>query len=340
MGPSLPRLTKRINYDKVTPMKKITILVTVFLFFLSSSSYAFWMWTPETKRWVNPKYDVKDTPQEQLSFASGYYSAKDYKKAINEFEKLIRNYPKSKEAADAQYHIGLSYEVQNRLFEAYKAYQKVVEKYPFSELFSDVIEKEYLMGEKLLNGEGRRGPFVSTIIGGEYDVIEIFRAVIKNAPYGKYAAPSQYKIGLYLSQKELHQEARDEFEKVVNDYPKSEWVRPAKYQIAIVDSRRSTAAQYDQRVTRAAVEEFKEFVKAYPDAELTDQAKKQVEELREKEAENNFVIGHFYEKQKDYASARVYFQTVVDEYEGSSWAARAVHKLKEIELKQTKAKQK
>ena len=68
-----------------------------------------------------------------------------------------------------------------------------------------------------MGGEGRSGKFVSTLIGSEYDVIDVFRTVIKNAPYGKYAAPSQYQIGLYLSEKGLLQEARDEFEKVINE---------------------------------------------------------------------------------------------------------------------------
>ncbi len=304
----------------------------------SSNAFAFWIWTPETNRWTNPKYDVKDTPEEQLKFAKTFYAAKDYKKAAAELEKLIRSYPKAREAAEAQYFIGLSLEDQSRLYEAFKAYQKLVEKYPFSERFTDVIEKQYQTGERLLKGEGRKGKFVTTVIGGEYDIIDIFRTVIKNAPYGKYAAPSQYQIGLYLTEKGLYQEARDEFEKVINDYPDSEWVKAAKYQIALADAKRSTSAEYDQKVTKAAVDEFQEFVKVYPDAELSAQAQEQVRLLREKEAENNFLVARFYEKQKSYDSARIYYQAVIDHYEGSPWVAKASGQLAAMDAKLAKEK--
>ncbi len=236
-------------------------------------------------------------------------------------------------SAEAQFSLGLCLEGQGRPYDAFKAYQKVAEKYPFSERFSDVVEKQYQIGERMLNGEGKKGKFVAAVVGGEYDVIDVFRTVIKNAPYGKYAAPSQYKIGLYLTERGLYQEARDEFEKVVNDYPDSEWVKAAKYQIALVDAKRSTAPAYDQKVTKAAVDEFKEFAKVYPDAQLSKQAQGQIQQLREKEAENSFLVARFYEKQKDYKAARIYYGTVLEEYRGSPWAQKAEGKLHELDTK-------
>ena len=327
-----------MRYDKVNPMKIIRIARLIFiLHFLQavflSSSFAFWMWTPETNKWVNPKFDVKDTPPEQLEFARGFYTAKDYEKAINEFEKLIRHYPRAKEAPEAQFFIGLCFEEQGKLFEAFKAHQKIVEKYPFSERFTEVIERQYRIGEKFLEGNDKRSKFVSVVIGSDYDVIEIFRKVIKNAPYGIYAAPSQYKIGLYLLEKGLYQEARDELEKVINDYPQSEWVKPARYQIALADSHRSSGAPYDQKVTQIAAEEFKEFVKQNPDAELSQKAHEQIKSLKDKEAENNFLVAEFYAKQKKYQAAKVYYQAVMNDFQGTLWSVKAMDKLKELNQK-------
>ncbi len=318
-------------------MKKIVLSFLIFCSILILScprnSFAFWMWTPETNKWVNPKYDVKETPEEQLIFSKQFYDTKDYKKAVTEFEKLIRSYPKSKEAAEAQFYIGLCFEDQGRVYEAYKAYQKVVEKYPFSERSSEVVDRQYKIGERMLEGEGKKGKFVSTIVGGEYEVIDVFRTVIKNAPYGKNAAPAQYKIGLYLKEKKMYQEARDEFEKVVNDYPTSEWVKAATYQIALTDAHRSSEAQYDQKVTQVAVEELKEFTKAYPDAELSQKAQDEIQGLRNKEAENNFLVGRFYEKQKKYESAKIYYEMIIRDFQGSPSAGKAKERLQMMESK-------
>jgi tetratricopeptide (TPR) repeat protein len=102
--------------------------------------------------------------------------------------------------------------------------------------------------------------------------LEIFQKVIENAPYGKYAAASQYKIGLTLKAKGEFTEATEGFQKVLDNYPNSEWAEPAKFQIAICAARSSLDASYDQTMTQEAVEKFKTFLATHPDAELSDQA--------------------------------------------------------------------
>jgi len=295
---------------------------------------AFWIWTPETNKWVNPKYSVKETPQEQLQFGLDFYNVKEYKEAIREFQKLIKHYPRAREAPDAQYHIGLSLEMQDKIFEAFNGYQVVIDKYPFSELAATIVQRQYDIGMQLLENANKRGKFMDALVGANYNVIDVLRAVIKNAPYGDLAAPAQYKIGIYLIEKGLYQEARDELEKVINDYPDNEWAKAAKYQIAVADSQRSTDAQYDQKITQVAVEEFEEFVENYPDAELSAQAKKQVHQLKEKEAENSYLVAEFYEKQKKYKAAKIYYQVVVDEYKNSSWSSKALVKIREMSGKE------
>ena len=313
----------------------IRIFIIIFFIFVGflKTSNAFWVWTPETNSWENPKYSVKETPAEQLAFAKGFYDAKEFDRAVAEFKKLLKHYPRTKEAAEAQYGIGMCLETVGKPFEAFKAYQVVIEKYPFSDLSTEVIKKQYEIGNNFLEGRNKRGKFSSVILGSDYDVIEVFRMVIKNAPYGEYAAPSQYKIALYLQEKYLYEEARDEFEKVMNDYPDSEWAKAAKYQIALADAKRSTSAQYDQEVTKVATEEFKEFVKVYPDAQLSQDAHEHIGMLNEKEAENNFLIAQFYEKQKQYKSAKIYYNAVVEDFANTKWASKALLKLREISLK-------
>ncbi|HBR14955.1 MAG TPA: hypothetical protein DD723_05350 [Candidatus Omnitrophica bacterium] len=312
---------------------KIYLSVLLILLF-PSRSFSFWVWTPETNKWVNPKYAVKETPAEQLQYGLDFYEAKDYKAAIREFEKLIHHYPRAREAPDAQFYIGRCWEDQDKLYQAFKQYQVVIEKYPFSELSGEIVKKQYGIGVKLLEGETKENKFMDSLKGGNYYVVDVFKAVIKNAPYGELAASAQYKIGLYLSEKKLYQEARDELEKVINDYPNSEWAKAAKYQIAISDAKRSTDAAYDQKVTQAAVAEFNEFVENYPDAELSDKAKKQVHQLREKEAENNFLIAQFYEKQKNYSSAKIYYQKIVNDYVDSKWSSKSLEKIREMSQKE------
>jgi len=60
------------------------------------------------------------------------------------------------------------------------------------------------------------------------------------------------------------------------------------------------------------------------------EAKEQIHKLREKEAENSYVVAQFYEKQKNYKAAKIYYQAVVDDFENSSWAPLSLKKIREM----------
>lgn len=319
---------------RLIPLKIFSAALLGFLLVVPATSHAFWIWTPETNKWINPKYSVKDTPMEQLEVANQLFEQKNYSAAIKEYSKLVKHYPRSREAADAQYYIGRSQEEMGNFSEAFKAYQVVIDKYPFSERAAEIVDNQFNMAVDLMEGKYGSSKWAKLVTGGDYQVIEIFRQVIKNAPYGKHAGEAQYKIGLYLKEKKLYQEARDEFEKTINDYPNTEWAKAAKYQIALTDSMRGTDIQRDQQTTTTAVSEFKEFIEQHPDTELSEKAKEHVAGLRNKEAENNFLIAQFYAKQKNYKAAKVYYNTIINEYEDTAWAKKALEKLQELGKKE------
>jgi len=309
-------------------MKIRFVLSLIFCFFLTQNALAFWIWTPQTKKWTNPKYAPKESPQEQLAFAKTYYDAKDYETAMQEFKKLIKHYPDAIEAPEAQFYLGLCLEDLDKYYEAYQAYQKVVAKYPFSTRTQDVLEREYIVAQKLVD---YRTSFVGINMTGENAAVEIFRQIIENAPYGKYAAASQYKIGLVNKARGFFQDATKEFQKVVDNYPESEWAEPAKFQIALCADRSSLEAPYDQTLTEEAKEKFREFVGKHPDAELSGQATERIDVLRGKEAESQYLIGQFYEKRKAYKSAKIYYNYVVKNYSRGPWAIKALERLQLLE---------
>ncbi len=315
--------------DLENMFRRIVLTWSLFLFLAPPFSQADWVWTPETGRFINPKWEVKPTPEDQLEFAQSFRDQGNCKKAMAEYKKLIKSYPRSKEAPEAEYYTGQCLESMDKPYEAYKAYQLVIDKYPFSERAAQIVSLEYKIANHLLENKGRSN-WAQVVVGSDDRVIEIFRTVIKDAPYGKYAAISQYKIGLYLKEKGEYQEARDEFEKAMNDYPQSEWAQASKFQIAMADTSRASDAQHEQKVSTVAMEEFNEFVKDHPDSQLTPEAKAQMVRLKEKQAENNFVIAKFYEKQKNKKAARIYYKEVVRNYADTSWGAKAVARLKII----------
>ncbi|MBF0387513.1 MAG: outer membrane protein assembly factor BamD [Candidatus Omnitrophica bacterium] len=304
----------------------VLVLAVVFTALFSAAApaaRAFWIWTPESGKWVNPKYDVKPSPKEQLSYAQGFFDEKKYPEALREYKKLLKHYGKSREAAEGQFYIGRVWEEMKKYFQAVDAYQKVIDRYPFSDLGPKVVERQYVIANLFMEGKAKDSRFATSLLGNEYNVVDVFRKVIKNDPYGAYAPSAQFKIGLFYLGRNEYSQARDEFEKTLNDYPDTKWAESARYQIAVADAKRSVPAQYDQKVTNVAVAGFEDFVKSNPESELSADAKKEIDRLRLKEAENAFVVARFYQKSKESKSALIYYQGVVDKYGDTPWAAKA-----------------
>ncbi|MDD2679564.1 MAG: outer membrane protein assembly factor BamD [Candidatus Omnitrophica bacterium] len=312
-------------------MRRIILSLCIIFTLAATPAYPFWIWTPKSGKWVNPKHVPKDTPKAQFDFAMGFYDEKKYPDAIREFKKLLKAYPKSFEASEAQYYLGLIEEKLDNLYEAYLAYQKTIDKYPFSERIKEIIEKEYNIAEKFIAGYKRKALGVTLPV--ENPAIEILAKVVENSTYGPLAPKAEYKLGLLLKGLERYYEAEDAFNKVISNYPDSEWAEPAKFQIASCRAAVSRGPDYDQGAMQDAKQKFEEFVKEHPDAVLSKEAEDNIGKLREKEAAASYNIAVFYEKQKAYPAARIYYENVIANYSDSPWAVKALERLRAMEKK-------
>jgi len=175
-------------------MKRIILSLLIISFLSIQPAYSFWIWTPKSGKWVNPKSLPKDNPKEQYAYAHSFLEINKYEEAKREFRKLLKSYPKSAEAAESQYYLGVIEEKQGKLYEAYQAYQLVIDKYPFSERIQEIIEFEYKIAEKFMAGEKRKALGITLPV--ENPAIEIFGKVVENSTYGVLAPKAQYKLGL------------------------------------------------------------------------------------------------------------------------------------------------
>ncbi len=315
-------------------MKTAPIIVAIAAFLCAAvPAEAYWIWTPKTGKFINPKAAVRTTPKEQFESAKGLYDAKSYDEALREFKKLLKAYPKSQEAAEGQYYLGLIEEEKGNLFHAYQAYQKVIDKYPFSQRVQEVIEREFKIAEAFMAGKNS-----ADILGNplENPSIEIFTKVIENSTYGPLAAKAQYKLGLVLKGLSHYYEAEEAFNKVLTSYPDSEWVPAAKFQIASCRAAVSQGPAYDQGSSEEAKKRFEAFISEHPDAVLGREAEKKLDQLKQKEAQSTFDTGLFYEKQKAWDAARVYYNSVLSEYSDTPWGAKAMERLQIIDRKKNK----
>jgi len=310
--------------------KYIFILTVVIVLSTAVECYPYWIWTPQTKKWVNPKHAPKDTPKEQLLYAMDFFEAESYKKALREFKKIIKYYKLSEAASEAQYFIGRCYENLGNPYHAFESYQKVIDDYPFTQRTSEIVKRQFDIAENLYSGKKTK------LLGLSYkaipeQIIEIYKKVVSNAPYSKYAPISQFRIGELYKRIEFYNEAREAFERIVEDYPDSDVADEAKFQVALCTSIASDKSGYDQGLAAQAMKEFDEFARTSPDHELVKRAQEEKRQLIEKRAEGYFKIAKFYERVGKYESAYIYYNKILEEFPEASIAPSALEKAKVTE---------
>ena len=297
-------------------------IVAILIFTTAASAY--WVWTPGTKKFINPKYAVKDSPKEQFDWAMSFYNAKDYQRAAAEFEKLVKQYEYSEYASRAQYRIGLSYENMGKYYIAFQNYQKTIDNFPHIDNIDEIIAREYNIGKMY---ESKQSPKVlGTDIMTSIDrAIEIYKKVVDNAPYGKIADEAQFSLGNALKRAEMYDEAVAAFQKLADDYPTSALRDKAKYEVTQCAYKASLKPAYDIGPTDKAIKALEEFNQSTGNKELLDESDKTMKRLKDKSAEKSMMTARFYESQKHYQSAIIYYQDVLDRFPDSSFegAARA-----------------
>ncbi|MBI4598258.1 MAG: outer membrane protein assembly factor BamD [Candidatus Omnitrophica bacterium] len=310
----------------ILPLLIAAVLVGGF----APAAQAGWVWSPRTG-WVGPGGAVKDTPEEQLLFANAFFERKEYKRARQEFQKLLKAYKESREAPEAQYSLGRCYEEEGDYYRAFKEYRKTTQVYPSSKRFDEVLEREYQIGNYFLAGKKRKLFGIAALLPARDKAVEIFQAIVDDGPFSEYGQLAQYKLGLAHLALQEYEPAVTAFEAVISRYPNSPLIDDARFQIAQASLKGTFKADYDQSPTDLAIRELDAFIKEYPESKLLNEATHRLKELKERRAQHEYQVGQFYERRRRAASALVYYQAIVERFSDTAWAPRAVSRLQVLQ---------
>lgn len=301
----------------------VSVLISV------PSAYAEWVWSPEQGKFVSPKDDTRDNSSQQFDYAIELYKQKQYDKAAEELEELIKNTPAARIAPEAQYRLGKIYEEKGDYYKALKAYQKMIEIYPQNDRFEEVIEREFKLGHLFMSG--KKGKFYGIEIRPALPIaIQAFEHITKYAPYGPLGDQAQFNLATAQKKAGQFDAAMQSFQDVIDNYPQSQLIEQSRFELAETSYYRSIAQARDERALEKASEQVQGFIERYPGAPGTEKAAKIREEIDEKNAEKNFKIGKYYEKENFIQSALIYYRDVAKRYPHTQWGAKAESRLRAL----------
>ncbi|MEO0453656.1 MAG: outer membrane protein assembly factor BamD [Verrucomicrobiota bacterium] len=309
-------------------MTRYILILILFIGFLVESSDAALVWRPG-EGWVNESSGetlAASDAKEALQIARNLETKEAWDDAAAAYKSIVRSWPLSSAAGEAQFKAGYMKERMGDFWAAYKAYQKVVEKYSTNQFFNLAIERQYNIGNLYLAGEPQRLWKIPLLPSME-KTVEIFETVVKNAPYGTYAAPSHFKIGLARENQGSYSKAISSYTQLLDRYPGSDLADDAQYQIGYAWFRASSLPDYDQSAAEKAIEAFQDFLVKYPNSEKVAQAEEYVGKLTSRKVEGSFNIAKFYEKQKNFKAALIYYREVVREGPETEFAELATERI-------------
>ncbi len=316
-------------------MKKTTLLFYIFLFLsLNSSSYAYWVWSPEQGRFVKPEGEALDESQELYDYAMQFYKERNLDEAIERLEDLLKRYRASAVAAEAQYRLGTIYEEKSDFVKAFQAYQALVESYPQSERINEVIEREFRIGNLFLSG--KKGKLLGLeVLPSLPQAEKVFKHIVDNAPFSAYGDKAQFRLAITYKKMGKFTDAINAFQAVLEQYPQSELIPEARFQLAETSFQRSASQFRDQRALDQAAMQVDQFLVRYPGVESSEQAAKLRQKIDEKNAEKNYRVGLYYEKTNYLNSALIYYEDVAFRYPHTKWGQKSSEKLQALKAPAT-----
>ncbi|GEM_PF-360230 len=294
-----------------------------------SPGQAFWVWSPETGKFVNPEGAVQDTPDDQYRYAMAVYGEGDREQAIKELEHLLKHYPGAQIAPEVQLKLTILLEEAQEFKKAFENYKSLLKNYPQFEQADEVIRREYDLGHIFLNGLRRKVMGVP-ILPSVPLAVEVFQHIVDTAPFSAYGSQAQFYLGEALRKLGRFEESVKAFQAVSEIYPQSDLASGAKFQAAETQLIMSSTVNRDQQGLAAARQQFEDFLKTNPNADEVEKATVFKRQAEEQHARKNFDIGSYYEERSYLDSAIIYYETVANLYPDTEWGKKATARLEQL----------
>jgi outer membrane protein assembly factor BamD len=251
--------------------------------------------------------------KDQLIIAQDAFDKKDYGVALKAAKRTVQAWPLSDYAPQAQYLVGRCYEQKGMDERAFREYQKLLEKYPKAINYDDVLNRQYEIANRFLAGEWFRLWGYIPFFPSMDKTADLYQKIVKNGPYSEVAPQAQMKIAEAREKQEDYAAAVKAYELAAdryNDRPKI--ASEALYRQAVAYDQQAATAEYDQNTAAQAIATFVDFITLFPNDPRVPEAQRMIFELKTEQARGNFEIAKYYEKEKKWVAAKIYYNEVVN----------------------------
>jgi outer membrane protein assembly factor BamD len=250
--------------------------------------------------------------KDQLEIAQQAFDQKKYRLALKAAKRVIQLWPLSDYTPKAQYLVARCYEERKMDEYAFNAYQIMLERYSKAADVQDVQHRQFVIALRFLHGQWFKLwghiPFFPSMD----KTADMFEKIVRFGPYGEFGPPSQMNIGAAREKEKDFPLAVRAYELASDRYSEQPAVSAeALYKAALAYNKQARKADYDQSVAGQAISAFTDFMALYPGDPRVADCQRIIAQLKQVEATGNFRTAKYYEKEKQWAGAMVYYNEVL-----------------------------
>lgn len=262
---------------------------------------------PDKKVPTAPERQVQDAEAAAiLTEARAAQTGGNSSKAIALYESILKKYPFSQVAPEAAYGKALLVRENGKLSDAFDAFQKLISDYRSSPRFTDAIGQQFEIAEEAKGGKKQRSLLLIPMKLGSEDVVGMYRKVITNAPFGKYAPMAQFSIGEVYQDRGEKDLAVAAYQGVVDNYPNSKQAGEAQFRIGAIANIAAKRSEDSSNLTSTR-DALTSYVATNPSGERASEAEEILSQVNAAEASQSLQVGKFYERQGKPKAAAIYY---------------------------------
>lgn len=265
--------------------------------------------------------------KDQLEVAQAAFAKKDYSLALKAARRVVRVWPLSDYAPQAQYLVGRCFEAKGRAEKAFKEYQKLLDKQPKIGNFEEILHRQYAIADLYLAGKWFRLWGYIPIFSSMERTAAMYEKIVKNGPYSEVAPEAQLKIGAARDKEAKYPEAAKAYEVAADRYhDRPKIACEALFRQGVAYDKQALKGEYDQSTAGQAIATFSDFTALYPNDARVSQATNYIASLRQEQARGCFRTAQFYENARFYPQtnrwqgARAYYNEVMLLAPGTAYA--------------------
>jgi outer membrane protein assembly factor BamD len=278
-----------------------------------------------TQNWQRPR------AKEQLQVAEEMFKEKDFSGALRAAYRVVQVWPLSDYAPEAQYLVARCLEAKGKDEAAFKVYQAIIDKYPNSGHYEDVLWRQYAIGNRFLAGEWTKLYDTVPFFPSMTTAARMFSEIVTNGPYSDVAPHAQLRVGAAHEKGKDYESAVQAYQLAADRYHDQPTIAAdAIFREGVSYYKQAAKAEYDQGMAEQAIETFTDFSTLFPDDKRVPQAQKAIVILKAEQVRGAFEIARFYEDGKKWDGAAVYYNQVLQLDPNSPYAGLARQRIEAL----------